>query len=246
MKSLLKELGVSDRDTLVRVIPPMVHREDIADLMGYVRHDGSPVASITPEYIGQKVYDYTNKDFYIGIDTSANTDWALIALDTLSLTELAFLDGITAGTALASKAVVLSATKGIDSFRVTDRLFKTMPAPATATDTATLSTAQVLNQVLVATPTAAAAYTLPTGAALDAALLAAYPGAQANDSYDWTIINIGGTGDDITVTAPASGITLVGDAVVRPSADSATEQAGQGTFRVRRTAADTFIMYRVA
>ena len=35
-------------------------------------------------------------------------------------------------------------------------------APATATDTATLTAAQVLNGIILATPTAAAAYTLPT------------------------------------------------------------------------------------
>lgn len=119
-------------------------------------------------------------------------------------------------------------------------------APATAADTATLTDAQMLAGILVATPTAAAAYTLRTGAQLAAALKATNPGLKVNDTFDLTIINIGGTTDDITVTAPASGITLVGDAVVRPSADSGTEQAGQGTFRFRYTAADTFVAYRVS
>lgn len=118
-------------------------------------------------------------------------------------------------------------------------------APLTATDTATLTVAQMLSQILVCTPTAAAAYTLPTGALFEVALKAQNGALKVGDTQDLTIINIGGTTDDITVTAPASGITLVGDPVVRPSADSGTEQAGQGTFRFRRTAADTYVGYRV-
>lgn len=121
--------------------------------------------------------------------------------------------------------------------------FVAQGAPETATDTATLTVAQMLCGILVATPTAAAAYTTPTGAVLDDAM----PTDIGTDvAFDLTIINIGGTGDDITLTAGASGFSIVGDAVVRPSADSGTEQAGQGTFRIRRTAADTFIAYRIS
>lgn len=121
--------------------------------------------------------------------------------------------------------------------------FVTQGAPETAADTATLTVAQMLCGILVATPTAAAAYTTPTGAVLDDAMPV---GIGTNVAFDLTIINIGGTGDDITLTAGASGFSIVGDAVVRPSADSGTEQAGQGTFRIRRTAADTFIAYRIS
>jgi hypothetical protein len=129
---------------------------------------------------------------------------------------------------------------------MTGKLFTPQSAPETATDTATLTAAQMLSGILVATPTAAAAYTMLTGALLEDAVRDIHPELTAGDTFDLTIINIGGTGDDITLTAPASGITIVGDAVVRPSADSATEQAGQGTFRFRFTAADTFIAYRVS
>ena len=160
--------------------------------------------------------------------------------------ELAFLDGVTAGTTTASKAMVLGATKNIGSFRMTGKLFTPQAAPETATDTATLTDAQMLSGILVATPTAAAGYTLRTGAQLNTAVLAVHPGLTAGDCFDLTIINLGGTGDDITVTAPASGITIVGDPVVGPIADVATEQMSTGTFRFRYTAADTFIAYRVA
>jgi len=120
--------------------------------------------------------------------------------------------------------------------------FRKMATPATATDTASLTDAQMVAGVLVATPTAAAAYTVRTGTQLKAALPT---DLTADDSFDLTIINIGGTGDDITLTA-ATDITIVGDAVVRPSADSGTEQGGQGTFRFRFTTGTTFIAYRVS
>ncbi len=126
-----------------------------------------------------------------------------------------------------------------------ERLMLYMPTPETATATATLTDAQMLTGILVATPTAAAAYTMRTGTQLDAALVALGYVLRVNDAFDLTIINSGGTGDDITLTA-STGITIVGDPVVGPVADVATEQAGQGTFRLRRTAANTWVAYRIS
>ena len=127
-------------------------------------------------------------------------------------------------------------------FQRTNSRFVTMPTPETATDTASLTDAQMISGVLVCTPTVAAAYTVRTGTQLKAALPA---DLAADDAFDLVIINIGGTGDDITLTAAAD-ITIVGDAVVRPSADSGTEQAGQGIFRFRYTGTTVFVAYRIA
>lgn len=121
--------------------------------------------------------------------------------------------------------------------------FVSQGAPTTATGDATLTVAQMLSGIIEATPSAAAAYTTPTGAVLDDAMP---DDIGTNVAFDLTIINLGGTGDDITFTAGASGFSIVGDAVIRPVADAGTEQAGQGTFRIRRTAADTFIAYRIS
>lgn len=120
--------------------------------------------------------------------------------------------------------------------------FVKMPAPQTATDTASLSDAQMTGGVLVGTPTAAAAYTVRTGTQL----LAALPtDIAADDAFDLVIINLGGTGDDITLTA-ATDITIVGDPVVGPIADVATEQMSSGTFRFRYVTGTTFVAYRIA
>ena len=124
--------------------------------------------------------------------------------------------------------------------RATFNMLK-MAAPATATDTATLSDAQMLNGVIVATPTAAAAYTMRTGTQLKAALPT---DLTADDAFDMIIINLGGTGDDITLTA-STDITIVGDPVVGPIADVATEQSSVGRFRLRFVTGTTFVAYRI-
>jgi hypothetical protein len=116
-----------------------------------------------------------------------------------------------------------------------------MATPATATDTATLTDAQMVNGVIVATPTAAAAYTMRTGTQLKAALPT---DLAADDAFDMIIINLGGTGDDITLTA-STDITIVGDPVVGPVADVATEQSSVGRFRLRFVSGVTFVAYRI-
>lgn len=144
-----------------------------------------------------------------------------------------------------SKLLRLGGAEVSGNFRQSGHVLRSQAAPETATDTATLTDAQMLAGIIEATPTAGAAYTVRTGAQLEQALRARNPGLKTNDYFDLTIINLGATTLDITLTA-ATGITIVGNAVVRPGADSGTEQAGQGTFRFRNTATDTFIAYRVS
>lgn len=110
--------------------------------------------------------------------------------------------------------------------------------PETATDSASLSDAQMLAGILVGTPTAAAAYTVRTGTQLEAAL----GGTLADgDSFDLTVINLGGAGDIITMTA-AAGITFVGAEEID---DPGTDVTSSGTFRFVRGAANTFVAYRI-
>lgn len=84
-------------------------------------------------------------------------------------------------------------------------------------------------------------YTLPTGADLDAALTSF---VIDNDSFDFTIINLSAAlADTITLTASV-GITIVGQAII-DSAHTDSEFPSSGTFRVRKTADDTFVCYRL-
>lgn len=110
------------------------------------------------------------------------------------------------------------------------------------TDTATIAEAAILGGVIVGTPTAAAAYTTPTGAVLAAALPSDF---TTGDSVEFSIVNVA-TNDtfDITLTAGASGITLVGNAVVE--ANSADAKRSSAIFRAVLTGANTFSIYRIA
>lgn len=108
-------------------------------------------------------------------------------------------------------------------------------APATATDTATLTAAQVLNGVILATPTAAAAYTLPTVSDLEAALSSAIAGS----TVDFSVINLASSNYDITMTTN-TGWTVTGGGVV------VVQEASSALFRARKTGAGTWQLYRLA
>lgn len=115
----------------------------------------------------------------------------------------------------------------------------TQAAPQTATATATLTVAQVTGGILAATPAAAATYTLPTVASLEAALV----NAKKDSSFDLSIINLATTDAyDITV-AVGTGWTLVGDVVV--NAKSASTLPTSAQFRARKTGASAWTLYRL-
>lgn len=108
-------------------------------------------------------------------------------------------------------------------------------APATATDTATLTVAQITNGIILATPTAAAAYTLPTVALLEATVSS----AKVNSSFDFVVVNLASSNYDITMTT-ASGWTVTGGGVM------VVQEASSATFRARKTGDGTWQLYRIA
>ena len=58
-------------------------------------------------------------------------------------------------------------------------------APATATDSATLTVAQLTNGIIIGTPTTTAAYTLPLASDVDAAL----SNTKVGSTFDFRVIN---------------------------------------------------------
>ncbi len=108
-------------------------------------------------------------------------------------------------------------------------------APATATDTATLTVAQLTNGLILATPTAAAAYTLPTVALVEATVSS----AKVNSSFDFTVVNLASSDYDITMTT-ATGWTITGGGVM------VVQQASSAQFRARKTGDGTWQLYRLA
>ena len=107
----------------------------------------------------------------------------------------------------------------------------TQVAPIAKTAAATLTAAELAAGISTYTG-AAVNLTMPLGTDLDAA----FGSMKVNSSFDFYIINIGGT-NAATVTAN-TGVTLVGVAAV--AANTACN------WRVRKTADATYVAYRIA
>lgn len=116
-------------------------------------------------------------------------------------------------------------------------------APTALTASATLTVAQLLTLLITDTHAtgATATYTLPTGALTDAGVDMAI-----GDSFDWSLINLSAAAADTVTVAAGATHTLVGLGTI-PSAHATTGglSSNGATFRTRKTAADTFVTYRV-
>jgi phage tail protein X len=111
-----------------------------------------------------------------------------------------------------------------------------MAAPQTATATATLTAAQIVNQMLVANPgTSAATYTLPLGTAIDTAV----PNATVGSTFDLAIVNIGTSSGAVTL-AVNTGVSDGGNAL------TAVAVTTSQLFRFRKTGDGTYVVYRLA
>lgn len=108
-------------------------------------------------------------------------------------------------------------------------------APATATATASLTVAQLLNGTLVANPsTSAASYTLPTVAALEAD--SALGVQKVGTTFEVVVVNLGTSSGAVTVVTN-TGWTLVGNMVVAITSSA--------RFRGRKTGDGAWTLYRV-
>jgi hypothetical protein len=103
-----------------------------------------------------------------------------------------------------------------------------------ATDAATtLTAAQACGSIVTMTPTAARTVTTPVAADIIAELGSQ---AQIGQTFEVSVINLAGATHAITFTAGATGVTVVGNAVVAA--------AGAGTFTGRVASATTVVFYR--
>lgn len=121
---------------------------------------------------------------------------------------------------------------------INETIFRVVPVPATATATATLTADQVLNGLLLGSPgSTAATYTLPTVAALEAAL----PNSdKAGISFDFSVVNVDGSGSGVITLFTNTGWTLVG--LMTVAATAGTAQA----FRARKSGTGAWVLYRLA
>jgi hypothetical protein len=103
-------------------------------------------------------------------------------------------------------------------------------APGTLNATGSVTAAMILGGILTSTTAAAVAGTVVTGTVLDAATELAI-----GESFDLSIIATGANAFTLTAN---TGITIVGTAAVAT--------VTSGLFRFRKTAANTFVAYRIS
>jgi hypothetical protein len=94
-----------------------------------------------------------------------------------------------------------------------------------------MTAANLLTSIITATPTASRDIQLPTAAALEAATVFAI-----DDSFDFSVITLAAFALTITVN---TGVTIVGSAATGAGAGAAAR------YRIRKTAANTFVVYRI-
>jgi hypothetical protein len=114
-------------------------------------------------------------------------------------------------------------------------LFVAQPTPSAINASATLTIAELLTRIITTNSAIAVAFTLPTGTLTDAGLLSGQ--LLVNQSFDWSIVNTGSAVGVVTVSG-GTGNTLEGSGVLAITTSA--------TFRTRKTAANTFVTYRVA
>jgi len=127
----------------------------------------------------------------------------------------------------ASEVLYQAGTGAVITEKLADQ---SQGTPGVLNATGTLTAAMILSGIVTSTTAAAVTGTLDTGAILDAAVQMAI-----GDSFDWSVINTGG--NTFTVAASA-GHTCVGTLTVATVTSA--------LFRTRKTAADTFVTYRIA
>ena len=113
----------------------------------------------------------------------------------------------------------------------------TQAAPASLTSTATLTIAQLATGIVLGNPgSSAATYTLPTVALTEALLV----NAKVDSSFDFSVINVDGSGSGVITLAVGTGWTIVGLATV--AATAGTTQR----YRARKTGVGTWTLYTLA
>jgi hypothetical protein len=141
-------------------------------------------------------------------------------------------------TDLPGRLVFLTTLDGAGSsteaFRITNDRVRcyNQAAPAAVDTTATLTVANLKTGIITSSTAAAVTMTLPTGTDTEAG----FSGVYTNMTFEWAVINTGAT-NAVTIAA-GTGHTIVGSATVAAS--------NSGRFATRRTAANTFVTYRLS
>jgi hypothetical protein len=193
----------------------------------------APFSSTSAALIVRNTSNTASSGSYIG----------LIGIDGAGSTNLAYIGAITVNASFSPNIVFgqrTGSTAYTERMRIdaagntyveTGTLWQYAPAPTSKAAAATLTAAEVQTGILNTTGTIYT-ITLPTGTALDTAF-ARVP--TTNIGFDWFVVN--SASGIITIAVGASGMTSVGTLTI------ATGVSAQ--FRLRRTAANTYVLYRL-
>ena len=112
-------------------------------------------------------------------------------------------------------------------------------APATAVDSATLTSAQLINGIILGSPTTTAAYTLPLASDLDAVLT----NSKVGSTFDFRVINVTGSGVITMTTNTGWSIGSGGSqGLMTVAATAGTVRA----FRARKTGDAAWALYAIS
>jgi hypothetical protein len=112
-------------------------------------------------------------------------------------------------------------------------------APATATDSATLTVSQLTNGIIIGTPTTTAAYTLPLAADVDSTL----SNAKVGSTFDFRVINTT-TAGVITVTTNTG--WTIGSSGSQGLMTIAATAGTVRSFRARKTGDGAWALYAIS
>lgn len=143
-----------------------------------------------------------------------------------------------AASAVSTHAALKTGAHGLlNSIRIRPQV-----TPTAETGAVTLTIAKLLTGIIQATPAGAVAYTLPTGTLCDAGMT-----IGVDEAFEWVLSNISTTAANIITLTAGAGHTIVGCAKV-PSNSTTTGGlwgTASATYRTRKTAANTFVTYRI-
>ena len=111
--------------------------------------------------------------------------------------------------------------------------------PATAVDSATLTVTQLINGIVLGSPTTTAAYTLPLATTLDNTLT----NSKAGSTFDFRIINVTGSGV-ITVTTNTG--WSIGSSGSQGLMTIAATAGTVRSFRARKTSDGAWALYAIS
>jgi len=172
---------------------------------------------------------------YVNIGTTTSSNFNLIGAPAGTFTDLTATGNTTLGDAITD-TVVTNAPLYIRASMATKQ-----STPTAKTVSATLTAAELAPGIVTVNQGAAgtSALQLPTGTALDTA----FSGFAADDSFDFSIINISTVAaEDASITVN-TGVTIVGN--VNIASNAAATDLSFARFRLRKTGTATWVCYRI-